>query len=72
MVRRKRKSLDSYLKARRITQHDLSGELGISAIFLSEIRRGKRSPSLALALRIARHCNVPIESLARDSKQEAA
>lgn len=65
-------SLTDYLWTRRITQNALAEELGISAIFLSEIRRGKRTPSLALALRIANHCNVPIESLLGASRQSEA
>ncbi|HAM57556.1 MAG TPA: hypothetical protein DCQ64_19945 [Candidatus Rokubacteria bacterium] len=64
MVRsRKPSTLNSYLAGRGVSQNALARELGISAIFLSEIRRGKRTPSLALAIRIAKHCRVPIESL---------
>lgn len=60
---RKIPTLDAFLAHKRITQNALARELGISAIFLSEIRRGKRTPSLRLALRIAEHCNIPVESL---------
>lgn len=60
---RKIQSLDAFLVHKHITQNALARELGISAIFLSEIRRGKRTPSLRLALRIAEHCNIPVESL---------
>lgn len=67
MSRKANRSLDAYLDAAKITQNALARQLGISAIFLSEIRRGKRTPSLRLALRIAQHCQVPIESLVSPS-----
>jgi len=72
MPRKQPDSLDKYLASRRITQNQLAKELGISAIFLSEIRRGKRTPRLELAIRITRHCGVPIESLLGRASSEGA
>ena len=40
--------------------------------YLSMIKWGTRQPALPLALRIARRCNVPLESLIRSERPFAA
>lgn len=57
------KTIDGYLKQRNISASDLAWEIGISPQFLSDIRAGRRQPSLAIAIRIADTCRIPIKSL---------
>lgn len=41
----------------------LAAEFGISGPFMSQIKWNTREPKLALALKIAARCRVPLESL---------
>jgi transcriptional regulator with XRE-family HTH domain len=45
----------------------LARQLGISQSYLSEIRHGKKTPTLELALRISKVTGVPVESLVREA-----
>jgi transcriptional regulator with XRE-family HTH domain len=58
----KTKTLTDYIWNNRITANALAAKLGISPQFLSELRSGRRTPSLVVAVRIARLCGVPVES----------
>ena len=57
--------LAAYLRGERCTLTRLAEELELSVPYLSELTRGKKQPSLPLALRIAQRCRIPIESLLR-------
>jgi len=46
-------------------------ELDCSPAYLSMIKSGDRQPALPLALRIAKRCNVPLESLIRADLRHA-
>jgi transcriptional regulator with XRE-family HTH domain len=57
-------------KANKRTLADLSTEVGVTPSHLSEIERGLNAPSLALAMRIARVAEIPVEKLARAEAAE--
>jgi transcriptional regulator with XRE-family HTH domain len=59
---RRTKTLTDFIWDNRITSTELARRLGISRQFMSELRSGKRTPSLAVAVRIADVCGVPVES----------
>lgn len=63
-------SLADYMRAEEQTLAHLSAEVGVSIPYLSDIKRGAKTPSLPVALRIAAHCGIPLESLV--GKSEAA
>jgi DNA-binding XRE family transcriptional regulator len=50
-------------KRKRLTQQQLADMLGINRVSLARIEAGTRSPSMALALRIAREVGEPVEGL---------
>jgi DNA-binding XRE family transcriptional regulator len=50
-------------KRRNLTQQQLADALGINRVSLARIEAGTRSPSMALALRIARELGEPVETL---------
>lgn len=43
----------AYIKRRGISQNDLAGEIGVSKGYLSQIIKGKRSPSREIIQKIA-------------------
>jgi transcriptional regulator with XRE-family HTH domain len=43
----------------------LAADLGVSVSYLCEVRKGRRTPSLALALEISRVTGVPVASLVK-------
>lgn len=47
-------------------------DVGCSMPHLSMIKWGTRQPTLALAMRIAHRCNVPLESLLMDRRTALA
>lgn len=51
---------------------DVAKDVGCSTSFLSMIKWGQRQPSLPLALKISRRCNVPLESLLQSVKSKAS
>ena len=66
----KRNPLDQYIreqaKARpRRSLRAIARDLGISAGYLSQLRKRKRTPSLLIALKIADYIGAPVESLTR-------
>jgi transcriptional regulator with XRE-family HTH domain len=66
MAQRVFPSLAAYLRDRgRGAQVEVAAELGISPAYLSLLKDRQRQPPLDLALRIAAHCAVPLESLVR-------
>jgi transcriptional regulator with XRE-family HTH domain len=56
-------TLREYLDAEGIEQQILAKRAKITQGHLSLILRGERTPSLPLALRLAKIANVPVESL---------
>jgi DNA-binding XRE family transcriptional regulator len=48
---------------RDITRHDLADAVGVHYQTIGYLERGEYSPSLVLALRIARVLDLPVESL---------
>ena len=68
MNRRTYPNLTSYLEDTGLTQAELAVKLDRSQAFISKLVNGIQQPSLDEALRIARICRVPVESLVtRDS-----
>jgi len=63
MARRTYPNLTSYLEDTGQTQAELAGRLQRSQAFISKLVNGLQQPSLDEALRIARICRVPVESL---------
>lgn len=56
-------TLTAYLEAEGIRQGILAKRAGIQQSHLSMIISGDRTPSLPLALKLSRLCNVPVETL---------
>lgn len=64
MKRRKAyQTLNAFMEAEGIMQQDLAKRARITQGHLSLILNGERTPSLPLALRLAKIANVPVESL---------
>lgn len=63
MARRTYPDLISYLADTGQTQAELATRLQRSQAFVSKLVNGLTQPSLAEALRIARICRIPVESL---------
>lgn len=60
---KKHQSLGEYLRKTGITQAEFASRLGVKQSQISRIVRGARTPSLPLAIRIAREAGIPVESL---------
>jgi transcriptional regulator with XRE-family HTH domain len=74
MPRRVYANLRAYFEDHRLRQTglramDVADDLHISHAYLSMIKWGQREPDLALALRIAAKCSVPLESLIRSNRK---
>jgi putative transcriptional regulator len=50
------------------TQIELANKLGISPFYLNKIERGKKDPSIRLAIRIARYLEVRLDDLFFDDE----
>lgn len=50
-------------RLKRLTQHDLANEVGISVSMLSTIERGAKYPRVELIKKFARVLDVPLEEL---------
>jgi len=48
---------------RNLTQQQLADALGVNRVSIARLEAGTRSPSMALALRIARELGEPVEAL---------
>lgn len=62
-MRAKHDSLAAYLAATDTTQAELAARVGVEQGTISRILNGHRTPSLKLALLLAREASVPVESL---------
>ncbi|MDP6529654.1 MAG: XRE family transcriptional regulator [Gemmatimonadota bacterium] len=58
-----------YRKLRRLTQAELSRQVGVAPAYISQIESGLRIPSLPVARRFARVLSVDIEVLLGDSRK---
>jgi transcriptional regulator with XRE-family HTH domain len=56
-------TLNAYIEANGINQVDFAKRAGIVQGHLSMILNGERTPSLPLALKLARLANCPVETL---------
>lgn len=63
MAKRTYPSLSAFLDDTGLTQADLARKLQRSQPYISKLINGLQQPSLDEALRIARVCRVPVESL---------
>lgn len=63
MAQRTYPNLMAYLEATGETQVELAQKLDRSQAFVSKLLNGLTQPSLNEALRIARICRIPVESL---------
>jgi putative transcriptional regulator len=55
--------LKAYRTDRGLTQEDLANRVGVTRQTIISIERGRYSPSIELALRLARLFGVPVEAL---------
>jgi transcriptional regulator with XRE-family HTH domain len=66
MARRKRRhafdSLADYIARSGDTQERLAERLGISQAHISRLVKGEHLPRVSLAIKIARHTGIPLES----------
>ena len=65
-------SLSAFLHGEHLTQDAFARRVGIVPSYISMMLSGERTPSLTLALRIARKAHIPIESLLRDQERVAS
>ncbi len=61
--------LKEYLEAHPGESQRVADDVGCSFPHLSQIKWHERQPTLPLALRIARRCNVPLETLVLNPAQ---
>lgn len=59
-------SLRAYLTGEGRKQTDLAKDIGISVSQLNRILHRRSNPSITVAVRLARRCNVPLESMLSD------
>lgn len=60
-----RQYIGAWLKRRGISQRELADQLGVRESFISDVVRGKKTPSLASAVKIAQILNTTVEALLR-------
>lgn len=70
-VKRAYPSLRAYLDATEQTLDDLAQAAGIKKAHLCNVMRKKRSCSFDVALKLSKHANVPIESIASEAQVSA-
>ena len=59
--------LEELRRQHAIRQEDLAQALGVSRQTVISLEKGKYNPSLALAFKLARYFNLPIEDIFDDS-----
>ncbi len=57
------RDMQHYMTERGLSQTEIAKELGVSKSFVSKLLKKKRYPGRNVALRIVKHCKVPILSL---------
>ena len=61
--------IEALRRERGIRQEDLAQALGVSRQTIFSLEKGKYNPSLALALRLARYFEMPVEAIFDDSDE---
>jgi putative transcriptional regulator len=56
-------SLKDIRTARNVTQEELALAVGVSRQTIISVEKGKYTPSVSLAIKIAKHFKVPVEEL---------
>jgi len=59
----RRQYIGYWLKRRGIKQRDLADQLGVSEAYVSDLARGKKTPSVAVCLQIAKILSIHVEQL---------
>ena len=62
--------IEEIRKARGVNQEELAKALGVSRQTISQIERGDYSPSVTLALKIAKVCNAKVEDIFQYEEEE--
>lgn len=57
------KKVQKLRKGIKVSQEELSGQLGISRVYMGYIEQGRESPSLRLLMRISKKFKVKIEDI---------
>lgn len=65
-------ALDSYLKTTQTSQTDFAQRVGVSQPTISDLIRGKHSPSVDLLKRISRETGLSADALLSSVPEEAA
>ena len=66
-----RNRLEALRRERGIRQEDLAAALGVSRQTVISLEKGKYNPSLALAFKLSRYFELPIEGIFDDSDERA-
>ena len=61
--------LEALRREKGIRQEDLAQALNVSRQTIISLEKGKYNPSLALALRLARYFEMPVEAIFDDSDE---
>lgn len=72
MSRKRFPTLRAYLRETRASQAELAERVGVTPSAMSLYVSGKRTPQPAIALELARICNIPIENLLSPDVQAKA
>ena len=72
MSRRRYATLTAYFRATKASQADIAERVGVTPSAMSLYVRGKRIPQPAIALKLARVCNVSLESLLSALESQAS
>jgi putative transcriptional regulator len=59
-----------YRTGKRVTQEDLAAEVSVSRQTIVALEKGNYTPSILLALKIARFFNVPVEKIFKISYEK--
>ena len=59
-------TLAAYLRGTETTQRAFARRLRVSQAFISRVASGEQVPEAALAIRIARAANIPLDSFTRE------
>ncbi|WP_199609780.1 helix-turn-helix transcriptional regulator [Flocculibacter collagenilyticus] len=56
-------NIAKYRAKQKLSQQELADAIGVSRKTISTVETGRFTPSVVIALKLARHFNVPVESL---------
>jgi DNA-binding XRE family transcriptional regulator len=60
-------TLDQFITEGRITERDLAARVGVNRSTIFRIRKGSKSASLRLALKLAEETNLPVAAFLKAS-----